>query len=131
MTKYFVKLGLNSKVTSYTHVGDDNAPTEEAGITYLHKLYNYPFWKEYKRDGSVRKNPARRGYIYDEDRDAFILPQPYDSWTLNEDTCRWEAPSAYPDDGQIYDWNEETTSWVLRKIYIWNEETTSWVLSGT
>jgi len=60
-----------------------------------------------------RKNYAGIGYTYDESRDAFIPPKPFDSWTLNEDSCLWEAPVAMPDDGQQYSWNEETTSWDL------------------
>jgi hypothetical protein len=68
----------------------------------VHKLGGTPF----------RKNHAGIGFTYDETRDAFIPPQPFNSWTLNEDTCNWEAPVAYPDDGKEYKWNEETTSWV-------------------
>jgi hypothetical protein len=66
-------------------------------------------------DGGVafRKNYAGIGYTYDETRDAFIPPKPYDSWTLNETSCLWEAPTAMPDDGEAYTWNEETTSWDL------------------
>ncbi len=60
-----------------------------------------------------RKNYAGIGYTYDESRDAFIHPKPFDSWTLNETSCLWEAPVAYPDDGQQYSWNEETTTWDL------------------
>ena len=64
-------------------------------------------------DGGValRKNYAGVGFTYDRDKDAFIPPQPYPSWTLNEESCLWEAPVAYPEDGQLYRWNEETTSW--------------------
>ena len=62
---------------------------------------------------AFRKNYAGIGYTYDETRDAFIPPQPYASWTLNETTCLWEAPTAYPTDGQQYTWNETTTSWDL------------------
>lgn len=65
-------------------------------------------------DGTpYRKNYAGIGYTWDETRDAFIPPKPYDSWVLNEDSCLWEAPVAYPDDGETYEWNEETTSWDL------------------
>jgi len=66
-------------------------------------------------DGGVafRKNYAGIGYTYDETRDAFIPSQPFDSWVLNETSCLWEAPIAYPDDGQQYTWNEETTNWDL------------------
>lgn len=63
-------------------------------------------------DGTpFRKNYAGIGYTYDETRDAFIPPQPYDSWTLNETSCLWEAPVAYPTDGETYEWNEETQAW--------------------
>ena len=58
-----------------------------------------------------RKNFAGIGFTYDQTRDAFIPPKPFNSWTLNEDTCQWEAPVAYPDDGKTYEWNEETTTW--------------------
>ena len=60
-----------------------------------------------------RKNYAGIGYTYDFARDAFIPPKPFDSWTLNENSCLWESPVAMPDDGQQYTWNEETTSWDL------------------
>ena len=60
----------------------------------------------------LRKNYAGVGYTYDAQRDAFYEPKPYSSWTLNEDTCYWEAPTAYPDDGASYVWNEDTTAWV-------------------
>ena len=60
----------------------------------------------------LRKNFAGIGFSYDKDRDAFIQPQPYASWTLNEETCQWEPPTPYPDEEQMYLWNEETQSWV-------------------
>ena len=60
----------------------------------------------------LRKNYAGVGYTYDKTRDAFIAPKPYPSWTLDEDTCQWTAPTAYPDDGKRYEWNEDTTNWV-------------------
>lgn len=64
-------------------------------------------------DGGVplRKNFAAVGFTYDVSRDAFIPPKPYPSWTLNETSCLWEAPVAYPNDGNTYEWNEETQSW--------------------
>lgn len=62
--------------------------------------------------GNIRKNYAGIGFFYDEARDAFIGPQPYPSWTLNEDTCQWDAPVSMPDDGGFYIWDEDTTSWV-------------------
>ena len=60
----------------------------------------------------LRKNYAGIGYEYDKAIDAFIPEQPYYSWTLNEDTCLWESPIAYPTDGLRYNWDEDTTSWV-------------------
>ena len=67
-------------------------------------------WIETFKDRSQRKNYAGIGFSYDSDRDAFIPPKPYASWTLDEDTCLWEPPVAHPGDG-AYNWNEETTSW--------------------
>ena len=61
----------------------------------------------------LRKNYAGIGFTYDATKDAFIPPKPYASWTLNEDSCLWEAPVAYPDDGEDYVWDEPTTAWVL------------------
>ena len=107
---FFARLDSNNKVIKVYSVADHKAPTEEAGIEYLHKLHNYPFWVQAFRDGT-RKNYPSKGFTYDEDRDAFISKQLYPSWTLNEDTCRWESPVAYPYDGKPYEWNEETTSW--------------------
>jgi hypothetical protein len=60
----------------------------------------------------LRKNYAGIGYTYDRQRDAFIPPKPFASWVLNEDTCLWDAPVAYPTDGGKYQWDEATTSWV-------------------
>ena len=68
-------------------------------------------WLETKMDGSIRKNYAGIGFSYDAIRDAFIPPQPYPSWTLNEETCLWECPIAYPDDGNEYTWNETDQQW--------------------
>jgi hypothetical protein len=62
---------------------------------------------------ALRKNFASIGYSYDQTRDAFIPPQPFNSWVLNETTCLWEAPVAYPDDGQAYTWNETDQQWDL------------------
>jgi hypothetical protein len=63
-------------------------------------------------NGNIRYNYAGIGYTYDTERDAFIAPQPFDSWQLDEATCTWTAPVPYPDDGVIYQWDEETTDWV-------------------
>ena len=68
-------------------------------------------WLETKEDGSIRKNYAGIGYTYDAANDAFIEPKPFDSWVLNEQTFRWEPPVAYPDDGNMYIWNETDQQW--------------------
>jgi hypothetical protein len=59
----------------------------------------------------LRKNYAGIGYTYDAQKDAFIPPKPFASWTLNEISCLWEPPTPMPDDGNRYEWNESTTSW--------------------
>lgn len=128
---HFAKIGLNSKVMEVAVVMnnellDSNDVEQEInGINFLTNLTGWAIWKQtsFNTHGNVhsgggtplRKNYAGIGYIYDEDRDAFYKPQPYSSWTLNETTCIWEAPDAYPDadSDEIYSWNEETTSWDL------------------
>ena len=114
MTKYFAKLGLNSKVETVRLIHDNVAPTEQVGIEHLNKTHSYPFWRQTYKDRSKRKNFAAKGMIYDEKRDAFIHPQPYPSWTLNEDTCQWEAPVPRPDrsTGCPYNWDETTGAWI-------------------
>jgi hypothetical protein len=64
---------------------------------------------------SLRKNYAGIGYTYDSQRDAFIPPKPYASWTLNENTCLWDAPTPLPTDGKVYIWDEPTTTWIEHK----------------
>ena len=68
-------------------------------------------WIETKEDGSIRKNYAGIGFSYDANRDAFIPRKPYPSYILNETTCQWESPVAYPNDGNMYEWNETDQQW--------------------
>ncbi len=68
-------------------------------------------WVKTSYNGTIRKNFAGIGYLYDSTRDAFIAPKPFDSWVLDESTCHWEAPVAYPRDNKMYTWNEEITNW--------------------
>ena len=63
-------------------------------------------------DTALRKNYAGIGYTYDSDRDAFYAPQPFPSWTLNEDSCIWEPPTPMPEDDKFYAWNEDSLSWI-------------------
>ena len=109
--KYFAKLNETDIVIAITHIHESNAPTEQAGIDFLNNAYNHSSWKECSKDGSIRKNGAAKGMIYDEDKDGFIHEQPFASWTLNATTCVWEAPVAYPEDGVNAGWHEGTTSW--------------------
>jgi len=69
-------------------------------------------WIQTSYNNSIRKNYAGVGYTYDKTRDAFIPPKPYTSWVLVEDTCQWTAPSDYPTDGKVYEWDEDTLAWV-------------------
>jgi len=69
-------------------------------------------WVQTSYNASIRKNFAGKGYTYDSSKDAFIAPKPYASWTLNNTTCKWEAPVTFPTDEKPYRWNEDTTNWV-------------------
>jgi len=89
--------------------------------TWLRTSYNTRGGKYYLPDSNdlhpdqsmaLRKNYAGIGYTYDATRDAFIPPQPFASWVLNEDTCQWDSPTPYPTDGKIYQWDEPTLAWV-------------------
>ena len=109
---HFAKIGNDNIVERVEVVSNNVATDEQAGITFLQNLYNDgAVWKQTSYNNNIRKNFAGIGYTYDSSKDAFISAQPYSSWTLNDDTCRWEAPVAYPDDDKIYEWNEDTTSW--------------------
>tara|TARA_R110002096_G_scaffold157437_3_gene322318 strand:- start:333 stop:677 length:345 start_codon:yes stop_codon:yes gene_type:complete len=108
----FVQLDENNIVVRGAVVADEIAVDENAGINYLHTIYDDTFnWKQTYKNGT-RKNYAGVGFKYDASKDAFITPQPYASWTLDDDTCRWSPPFAPPDDGKMYSWDEDTTSWV-------------------
>ena len=126
---HFAKIGLNNKVIEVQSVvnevlHDSNGVEQEViGVDFLTKLTGWSIWKQtsYNTRGGVhltggtpfRKNHASVGYTYDEDRDAFIAPKPFNSWILNETTCLWEAPVAYPDDDNRYTWNETNQTWDL------------------
>ena len=118
---HFAKLDENNVVLSVHRVQDDIATDETAGINYLKNLYKWENWKQcsYNTFGGVHKlggTPLRKNFpginfTYDSNRDAFLYPKPYPSWTLNETSCLWEPPSTCPQDGKAYLWNESTTSW--------------------
>jgi hypothetical protein len=123
---HFAKLDENNVVVFVT-VGrqeDDGKEAElcaRTGEVYRQTSYNTrggihydPQTGEPSTDQSkaLRKNYAGIGYSYDATRDAFIPPQPYASWVLNDDTCLWEAPVPMPEDGEPYQWDEDAGDWV-------------------
>lgn len=96
-------------------VGDNNDPNGDEGYQWL--LDNLGgTWIKTSYNGNIRKNYAGVGYTYNEQRDAFVPPKPFESWILNEDTCLWDAPTPYPTDGEMYSWNEDELSWVLVEL---------------
>ena len=115
----FAKIGLNNKVIEVLSVNNEvlrdsnGVEQENIGVDFLTKLTGYPLWKQTSYNGNIRKNYAGIGMTYDEDRDAFIPKKPFNSWILNEDTCRWNAPVVKPNDGKNYKWNETIQNWEL------------------
>ena len=103
---HWAEIDENNIVTRVL-VGNNSEPDE--GEAFMNSLGGT--WVKTSYNGTIRKNYAGIGYSYDSTRDAFIAPKPFDSWELDEDTCRWEAPVAYPTDGKMYIWNEEITNW--------------------
>ena len=134
---HFAKLGANGKVIQVLTLNNsdmlnaDGVEDESVGQQYLETHNNWPaqMWiqtsyntrggQHYdpltgEQDGqpALRKNFAGKGFTYDAERDAFIPPQPFASWLLNEDSCLWNAPVPYPDDGGLYQWDEDSLSWI-------------------
>jgi len=126
---YFAKLGTGNIIETVISINnsvitDSNGiEQEQLGIDFINNLYGTnDIWKQtsYNTIGGVhklggipfRKNHAGIGYTYDSQRDAFISPKPYNSWILNEQTCLWEAPLPYPNDGKLYSWDEELINWI-------------------
>lgn len=113
---HFAEIGLNNVVVRVIVVNndvlldEDNNEVEQNGIDFCRDTLGGT-WLQTSYNGKIRKNFAAKGFTYDSARDAFIAPKPFDSWVLNEETCRWEAPTAKPNDGLAYRWNEETQSW--------------------
>jgi len=154
---HFAKLGINSKVIGVEVVADadcknaDNNEDESVGIQFLENIHGWPLWKktsyntianEHSLGGTpFRKNYAGIGYTYDEDRDAFIPPKPYASWVVNETTCVWEAPVAYPsvttynttwtqaniDANQAPDGTSAGDARVANYEIAWDETNTRWI----
>jgi len=90
---------------------DNGVESEAKGIAFCQSLFGGT-WIQTSYNGNIRKNYAGIGHTYDPVRDAFIAPKPYNSWVLDEDTCRWTAPIPYPQDDKKYSWDELTVSWI-------------------
>jgi hypothetical protein len=162
---HYAKLGINSKVIGVEVVADadcqdSNGNEDEAvGVQFLENIHGWPLWKKtsyntrggkhYQADGSessdqskaFRKNYAGIGFTYDEDRDAFYAPKPYNSWVLNETSCTWDAPVTYPsvteygDPAKAYriSWDESNTRWIATDQedpagnFRWDASASNWV----
>ena len=124
---YFAKLGTGNIVEQVISINNtvitdaNGVEQEQLGNDFINKLYNTrDVWKQTSYNNNIRKNYAGIGFHYDQARDAFIAPKPFNSWILNEDTCRWEAPVAKPtltqeqiDNNNYYNWNETIQNWEL------------------
>jgi len=122
---HFAKLGTGNIVEQVisinnTVITDANGnEQEQIGVDFINKLYNTrDVWKQTSYNNNIRKNYAGIGYHYDQARDAFIPPKPFNSWILNETTCRWNAPVAKPteelEENQYYSWNESIKNWEIK-----------------
>ena len=120
---HFAKINESNIVTQVVVVNDSDGNNDTDGQNFLNNLFKTTHtWKKtsYNTYGNThrlggtpyRKNFASIGFTYDSSRDAFIEPKPYNSWTLDETTCLWESPVAYPSDGKSYDWDEDNRQWV-------------------
>jgi hypothetical protein len=117
---YFAKLGTGNIVEQVISINNavitdaNGIEQEQLGVDFINKLYNTrDVWKQTSYNNNIRKNYAGIGYTYDQTRDAFIAPKPFNSWILNETTCLWEAPIPKPDNENQYSWNEEILNWEL------------------
>ena len=102
---HFAKIGKDNIVTEIVVTEQDFINSGKVGDSFL--------WVQTSYNNSFRKQYAGIGYTYDKANDVFIKPKPYASWTL-DDNHDWQPPTAMPDDGKVYDWNEDTKSWKER-----------------
>lgn len=116
---HFAQLDANNVVTQVVVI--DNRDTADAngvekehiGAAFCERLFGGT-WKQTSYNGNIRKNYAGIGYTYRADIDAFVAPKPFPSWILNAN-AQWEAPVSMPTDGQMYSWDEATTSWKVNE----------------
>ena len=116
---YFAQIDQNNIVTQIVVVNNDvilnsnGIPSEELGIEYCKNIFgNDTEWKQTFTDGQFRVRYAGIGYLYDDEFDAFIEPQPYLSWILDHSTLEWIAPVSLPDEENHYVWDEENIQWI-------------------
>lgn len=115
---HFAELDENNEVLQVIVVhnnellGANGVEYENKGIEFCNSLFGHTNWVQTSYNGNMRKQFAGIGFTYDDVNDVFVAPQPYPSWSLDENHD-WQAPVAMPDDGQPYSWNEETQSWDL------------------
>jgi len=108
----FGKVGSKEYIPLAKEVKEVSWESEDTGIAYCRKLLgSHRIFVQTSYNGKIRKNYAGVGYFYDKALDAFIPPQPFKSWTLNKETCRWEAPVPFPGKG-MYQWDEEKQAWI-------------------
>lgn len=154
---HYAKIGLNNKVMSVVVIADtdcqnaDGIEEEEVGRQFLENCFGWPVWIKcsYNTSGNVhsqggtpfRKNYPGVGFIWDEDRDAFYAKKPFSSWVLNEETCLWESPIAYPSvtsygdptKDYLISWDEDNVRWIARDqedpqgSFRWDVDTSSWI----
>lgn len=114
---HFAEIGIDGKVLRVIVVGNDDTKNsegieaEEVGAAFCNKLLGGT-WKQTSYNRNFRKNFASQGFSFDEVRNAFIPPKPFESWVLNEDTCSWQAPLPLPTDGGKYQWDENSKTWI-------------------
>ena len=122
---YFAQLNSDNLVQQVISVNNSvvNEPdyafpqTEPFGQVFINQTLKIPgTWKQTSFNKSFRKNYAGIGYAYDSARDAFIPPKPFPSWSLNGETCLWEAPFAAPQDGKTYTWDEGEKTWLFTPL---------------
>jgi len=129
---YFAKLGTGNIIEQVISINNsvitdsNGVEQEQLGVNFINKLYNTrDVWKQTSYNINFRKNFAGIGFQYDQTRNAFIPPKPFDSWILNEQNCLWESPIAYPETYTLGLLSEDNNT-PIKDPYKWNEATLTW-----
>ena len=130
---YFAKLGDGNIVEQVIYINNDviidsnGIEQEQLGVDFINNLYKTnDVWKQTSYNSNFRKNYASVGYSYDQQRDVFLKPKPFDSWLFNEETLEWEAPVVYPETYTLNLLDEQGNP--TKDIYYWNENKRKWDL---